>query len=95
LFYLAPDRSLMAVTVMGGNRLTFGTPRRLFRTSVRDSPSGARDSYAVMPDGRSFLIDARRDQPAPAVTLMLDWAAGLMPGGPTGQARPAETVALR
>lgn len=77
LFYLSHDGSLMAVAV-GSDRVSFGAPRRLFRTSIEDGPSGARDSYAVMADGRSFLIDARRadDMPSP-ITVMLNWTAGL------------------
>jgi dipeptidyl aminopeptidase/acylaminoacyl peptidase len=79
LFYLAPDRSLMAVTARPAASEPFGVPRRLFRASIADSPSDARDSYAVMPDGRSFLIDGRRDGAAASITVMRHWAAGLMP----------------
>jgi Tol biopolymer transport system component len=75
LFFLAPDRSLMAVTVTDAD--SFGAPRQLFRTTMTDDPSGARDSYAAMPDGRSFLIDARRDNTTTSITVLLDWAAGL------------------
>jgi eukaryotic-like serine/threonine-protein kinase len=77
LFYLAPDRSLMAVTVRPMANESFGAPRRLFRASIADSPSDARDSYAAMPDGRSFLIDGRRDGVPAPITLMRHWAAGL------------------
>ena len=83
LFYLAQDRSLMAVAVNGSESLSYGAPRRLFRTSIGTAPSAARDSYAVMSDGQSFLIDGRldRDRDAP-ITMMLNWAAGL--SHPTG-----------
>jgi DNA-binding winged helix-turn-helix (wHTH) protein/Tol biopolymer transport system component len=83
LFFLAPDRSLMAVTVSDAD--SFGVPRRLFRTSIADDPSGARDSYAAMPDGRSFLIDARLDDTTTPITVLLHWAAGLAapPAAPT------------
>ena len=74
LFYLTPDRSLMAVTVSDVD--SFGEPRRLFQTSIADDPSGARDSYAAMPDGRSFLIDARRDATTKPITVLLHWASG-------------------
>jgi hypothetical protein len=78
LFYLAPDRSLMAVTVRPAAREWFGAPRRLFRAPIADSPSDARDSYAVMPDGRSFLIDGRRDEGPSSITVMRHWSAGLV-----------------
>jgi Tol biopolymer transport system component len=78
LFYLSPDRSLMAVTVTdAGNISSFGAPRKMFRTSIAEGPSAARDSYAVMPDGRSFLIDARRVAVSEPITVMLHWASGL------------------
>jgi hypothetical protein len=32
-----------------------------------------------MPDGRSFLIDARGDASARPITLTLNWTAGLTP----------------
>jgi DNA-binding winged helix-turn-helix (wHTH) protein/Tol biopolymer transport system component len=76
LFYLSPDRSLMAVTVTGGTDLRVGSPRKLFRNSIRHSPFDARDSYAAMPDGRSFLIDAGRADATPAITVMIEWARG-------------------
>ena len=98
LFYLSHDRSLMAVTVTGADRLSFGAPRRLFRTSIGDGPSSARESYAVMADGRSFLIDARRDSGMPPITVMLNWAAGLTPAltpPPAGRHVEPAAVALR
>jgi hypothetical protein len=39
-----------------------------------------------MPDGRSFLIDARRAASTEPITVMRDWAAGLTPAPPR---RPA------
>jgi len=77
LFYLSPDRYVMAATVIGTRDLSFETARRLFRTSIAEGPSAARDSYAAMPDGRSFLIDARRDASIEPITVLLHWATGL------------------
>jgi hypothetical protein len=66
----------------------------LFRTSIAEGPSAARDSYAAMPDGRSFLIDARRDSSTEPITVMLDWAAGLTSAPPPQpSARRATEVA--
>ena len=68
----------MAVTVTdAANTSSFGAPRKLFRTSIAEGPSAARDSYAVMPDGRSFLIDVRRVPAAEPITVMLNWSSGL------------------
>jgi DNA-binding winged helix-turn-helix (wHTH) protein/Tol biopolymer transport system component len=78
LFYLSLDQSLMAVTVTSAGRLSFGPPQRLFRTAIGHGPSAARDSYAVMADGQSFLIEARRlNDGQPPIVVMRNWAAGL------------------
>ena len=77
LFYLSLDRALMAVSIVDAREVSFGAPRRLFRTPITEGPAAARDSYAAMPDGRSFLIDARRDGSTEPITVMLNWAAGL------------------
>ena len=44
LFYLSPDRSLMAASVIDARDVSFGAPRRLFRTSIVEGPAAARDS---------------------------------------------------
>lgn len=86
LFYLSPDRSVMAVTLGGGNDLRAGSPRKLFRSSIRHSPFDARDSYAAMPDGGSFLIDAGRADATSSITVMLEWANRLAALAPTAGA---------
>jgi dipeptidyl aminopeptidase/acylaminoacyl peptidase len=74
--------------------LFYLSPDRSFRTSIAEGPSAARDSYAAMPDGRSFLIDARRDSSTEPITVMLDWAAGLTSAPPPQpSARRATEVA--
>jgi dipeptidyl aminopeptidase/acylaminoacyl peptidase len=94
LFYLSPDRSLMAATILAARDVSFEAPRRLFRTSIAEGPSAARDSYAAMPDGQSFLIDARRDASTRPITVMLDWATGLTSvPAPQPPARRATEVA--
>jgi eukaryotic-like serine/threonine-protein kinase len=95
LFYLAQDRWLMSVAVHGSDSLSYGAPRRLFRSSIGAGPSAARDSYAAMSDGQSFLIDGRhdRDRDAP-ITMMRNWAAGLQrPGSDVADAFRALLVA--
>jgi eukaryotic-like serine/threonine-protein kinase len=94
LFYLSPDGTLMGVPVSGSDQLTFSAPRRLLRIPTRDSPSGARDSYAVMPDGRSFLIDAHGDPEPAAIAVLLGWATGLTPSR-SAPAAHVEAVASR
>ena len=95
LFYLSPDHALMAVDTPGAGRPSFGAPRRLFQTSIAGGPSDARDSYAVMPDGATFLVYGTRDSAGPApITVIRNWTAGLTPGA-VAPARVPRSVASR
>jgi eukaryotic-like serine/threonine-protein kinase len=97
LFYLSPDRALMAVDTPGAGRPAFGSPRRLFQTAIVGGPSDARDSYAVMPDGATFLVYGAREATGPApITMIRHWAAGLTPFAvaPTREPRSAGAFAI-
>jgi Tol biopolymer transport system component len=66
LFYLAPDRRLMAVSVsQSGSRLVTGGPRALFTL-----PTTSR--YEPSPDGQRFLVTAVVSQASP-ITIILNW----------------------
>ncbi len=72
LFYLAPDRTLMAAPVDA--RGDVGRPEALFQTSVVADLSTYRSQYAVTPDGRRFLFDTA--DPASArspITMLVNW----------------------
>ncbi len=80
LFYLAPDRYLMAVPIEAGSTLRPGTPQRLFEVAVSSNvgSSYTRNQYVVTDDGQRFLIN----QPVAgtsisAVTVVVDWVATL------------------
>jgi Tol biopolymer transport system component len=78
LFYLSPDNALMAVKVDLTGTVSVGPARRLFRTSLLQSPSDARDSYVVMGDGRRFLLAGRPSVgQASRIDVMINWTAGL------------------
>ena len=75
LFYLAPDRKLMAVEIRAGATFEAGAPRPLFQTRYNraDDALLAR-SYAVSADGQRFLINSAVDQAALApLTVWLHW----------------------
>ncbi len=76
LFYLAPDRKLMAVEVKAGTRFEAEIPRPLFQTRVFTGAPGA--GYAVTGDGQRFLILSEAEGAAgePA-TVFLNWPAAL------------------
>ena len=79
LYYIAPDRSLIAVPIeVRGTDLVVGNPRPLFQTRIIGGGRnvvGRRHQYDVAPDGR-FLINVERDDAqAPAIKLLLNWRA--------------------
>ncbi len=80
LFYLSPERALLAVTVKAGPPAAFepGVPQTLFESSVVPlEPAAPFFLYDVTGDGRRFLIATRADQSAEApLTLVVNWLAG-------------------
>jgi Tol biopolymer transport system component len=73
IFYLAPDRKLMAVPVKAGTTFEVGSPRPLFDTTL--DPMAFRQEYAVSADGKRFLLNAPIDTAAPPLTVVLNWPA--------------------
>ena len=75
LFYLSPERKMMAVDVKA-TAATFeaGRPRELFQTHVADAPFVAYN-YDVSADGQRFLINTALDQAEgpPPVTVVMNW----------------------
>ncbi|HVG30478.1 MAG TPA: protein kinase [Pyrinomonadaceae bacterium] len=79
LFYLAPDKTLMAVPVAAGDSFEPGSPVALFATRVPGgSLTGDRNHFVAAADGQRFLVnnlvDEGNTQP---LTLVLNWAASL------------------
>jgi Tol biopolymer transport system component len=77
LFFVSPDRKLMAVDLSLQGDVRAGGPKPLF--SVRVPPNGISDNrsqYLPAPDGNRFLVlvstDERQDQPA---VVVLNWPA--------------------
>ena len=79
LFYMAPDKKLMAVPVTPGASFEAGAPVALFATRVPwTSLTDDRNSYLPSADGRRFfvinLVEEGNTQP---ITLVLNWANAL------------------
>jgi hypothetical protein len=77
LYYLASDRSLMAVPV-DGTSATFeaGAATRLFETRMSTLPntSHTRNQYDVTPDGQRFLINQPFGETAASlITVVVNW----------------------
>jgi Tol biopolymer transport system component len=78
LFYLAPDRYLMAVPISAGASLQPGTPQRLFEAPVSSNVSSSytRNQYVVTADGQRFLVNQPVGRTSiSAVTVVVDWTA--------------------
>ena len=79
LFYIAPDRNLMAVSIEGTATLAIGRPTALFQTLMPLSGiTDDRNNYAPSKDGQRFLInmlaESANSQP---LILVLNWAADM------------------
>jgi eukaryotic-like serine/threonine-protein kinase len=79
LFYLSPDKKIMAVPITAGASFEAGAPAALFTTHVKlTSLTNQRNNYVVAADGQRFLVnnlvEEGNTQP---ITLVLNWAAGL------------------
>lgn len=80
LFYLSPERKLMAVEVRSGASFEAGPPRELFQTRIAGPLGvGLRFNYAVAPpDGRRFLMVLADEESSPTpFTVVLNWTADL------------------
>jgi len=86
IYYLAPDRTLVAVPVTRqGSRLELGAGRPLF--TVRTRPQARLDAYNydVSADGRRFLVNTFVEQStAAAINIVINWHVPLDRQGQPG-----------
>jgi serine/threonine protein kinase/Tol biopolymer transport system component len=78
LFYLAPDGSLMAVSVRTTTTFEASSPVRLFETKMSTVRNAGftRNQYVPSADGQRFLITQPTGTPA-SIVVVVDWPAGL------------------
>jgi hypothetical protein len=77
LYYIAPDRKLIAVDVKGGpSGFAPGEARALAQTRLTDWAQGPilGSLYAATADGKRFLVSNQTDAVNP-ITIMLNWTA--------------------
>lgn len=76
IFYVAPDRNLMVVSIESGSTLAVGRPAVLFQTAL--PLSGIRDdrnNFVPSRDGQRFLINGLADTgDSQPLILVLNWA---------------------
>jgi Tol biopolymer transport system component len=78
LYFLAPERRLMALPVTAGSPPRFGAPRVQFSTRTRLTPHPYRRNYDVAKGGQRFLINTlSEDAPRPTIEVVLNWQAAL------------------
>ncbi len=77
LYYLAADRTLMAVDVATvGSALRVGRPRALFRASVSGAINTYRSHFAVTADGQRFVIDSLdSENTQESITVISNWTS--------------------
>jgi Tol biopolymer transport system component/predicted Ser/Thr protein kinase len=74
IFYISPDRKVMAVDIRPGERLDAGTPHALFQTRILPLVE-ARNHYDVTSDGQRFVVNSRRPEDAlQPITVVSGWA---------------------
>ena len=73
LYYIAPDRTLMAVSVETAATFTAGTPEPLFRASFDPTSLTFGSTYAPAPDGQRFLIAEIIGEDEPHLIATLNW----------------------
>jgi Tol biopolymer transport system component/DNA-binding winged helix-turn-helix (wHTH) protein len=84
LFYLAPNNTLMSVTIQSAAATpTIGAQRPLFQTHARANIGGTnRKRYAVAPDGQRFLFNVPVDGSAGSpVHVVVNWPLMLRGSG--------------
>jgi eukaryotic-like serine/threonine-protein kinase len=79
LYYLSPDRALMAVSVAAGEHFEASGPKVLFQARTSGPLGlGVRFNYAVGHGGRRFLITADTpDAVPPPIEIVLNWTVDI------------------
>jgi eukaryotic-like serine/threonine-protein kinase len=77
LFYVSPDRKVMAVDIQMHPSLDSGMPHALFQTRILPTVE-ARNHYDASGDGQRFIVNSRRPEDATLpITVVVGWAPAL------------------
>ena len=78
IFYLAPDRRLMAVPVQPDSTLAVGKSRALFETRIFSVGGIPYVPYCVSAGGQRFLVNTTAEESnSSPMTVVLNWTAAL------------------
>jgi serine/threonine protein kinase len=76
IFYIAPDKKLMAVEIKAGSGFEVGVPRVLFNTQIKVTDPFF--EYDVSADGERFLVNTvAAEERSKPITVVQNWTAGL------------------
>jgi hypothetical protein len=75
LYFVTPQKRLMAVQVDATDAFRHSPPRELFAALFNDV-SMADGFYAAMPDGQSFVVNVLAERPPSLLTLVTNWTSG-------------------
>lgn len=76
LYYLAADGKIMAVEIdRKAASFDRGVPRPLFQTAIPGTALSTH--FAATGDGQRFLLQALPEQSQSAITVVVNWTAGL------------------
>jgi eukaryotic-like serine/threonine-protein kinase len=74
IFYVSPDRKIMAIDVHPGEPFETGAPHALFATRILPLVE-ARNHYDVTADGQRFVVNSRRPEDSTLpITVVVGWA---------------------
>jgi hypothetical protein len=76
LFYVAPDMSVTAVPIDSTGQFHAGQPQARFQFRSGAPTLDGSQVYALMKDGKRFLVNARPAQTSvAALTVVINWPA--------------------
>jgi eukaryotic-like serine/threonine-protein kinase len=78
LFYLSPERKVMAAAINSGSRPSAGSSQPLFEAAVSSliNPSYTRNQYVVSGDGQRFLVNEPLGRASlSSVVVVINWPA--------------------
>ena len=77
LFYVAPDQTLMAVTVETNDELKMSAPSPLFKLQIKDGAPRSDWAYAPARNGQRFLVNVSPEAAPSPISVLLNWPAAL------------------
>jgi DNA-binding winged helix-turn-helix (wHTH) protein/Tol biopolymer transport system component len=84
IYFLAPDKTIMAAALGEAWPQEPALPRRLFPAEIAGDVGDARDHFSASGDGSRFLVvGASSHDDDRAITIMVNWTAAGMPAQPS------------